>query len=218
MSQELLDANFNSLSTGDFILVLHIIAGKIAIHPSFTGPLPEYVSGAEKIMELAEQLFVLDRAAAGRDKDKMAEKKALRAESEQRLAFNANHLVMLSQHRNDPELLLNAGYELKQHKNYNKNASIPLPEMPTKFTVKNGSVPGTVIAKINRSQKFGSIELQCAEADPLAEVSWRMIDMFYQCRMEGKGLESVKRYYFRARYHNAGGIGPWSAIVTLVVL
>ncbi|HBG06744.1 MAG: hypothetical protein A2075_14615 [Geobacteraceae bacterium GWC2_58_44] len=217
MSQDILDTNFSGLSTGDFILLMHIFADKIAVHPSFTGPCPEYVSGSEKLMHLAEQLFVLDRAAAGHDKDKMAEKKALRAESEQRLTFNANHLVMLSQHRKEPELLLNAGYELK-HKSYSRSTSIPLPGVPTKFTVKNGSVPGTVIATVNRPQNFRSVELQYTEADPLAEASWRSMEIFYQCRMERKGLDSVKKYHFRARYQNAAGTGPWSAIVTLVVV
>lgn len=217
MSQEILDSNFSMLSTGDFILTLHSIADKVAGHPSFTGPCPEYVSGSEKLMQLAERLFVLDQAAAGGDKDKTAEKKALRAESEQCLAFNASHLVMLSLHRKEPELLHHAGYEFK-HKSYNRNPSSTLPDMPTRFTVKNGPVSGTVLASINRSPNVGSIELQFTEADPLVEGSWRTIGMFYKCRMQGKGLDSIKKYHFRARYHNAVGTGPWSAVVTHVVL
>jgi len=213
----MLDTNYSGLSTGDFIMRMVTVAEKMEGHACFPDDCPEYVTRQEKLLKLADRLRVLDDAVAGGDTQKAAEKKALRAESEQCLIFNAQHIVMLSMHRKDPQLLLNAGYDLKQ-KSYNRKAENVLPNMPAKFFVKNGKVSGSILATVNRAQNVGSIELQVTDGDPLDESSWKTMPMFYHCRMEVTGLEPVKKYHFRTRYHNSGGFGPWSLVVALVVI
>lgn len=215
----MLDTNFGGLSTGAFILRMKAVADTIENHPYFAGDCPEYVSKSDKLRQLIELLAVADRhAAEDGGKKQKAQKKAVRAESEQRLTFNAHHLTMLALHRKEPEMMLNAGYELKQKNSYHRNINLGVPEKPERFSVKNGPVSGTAIATISRPQVLGSILVQITEADPLVESSWRDLEKFYTCRMEMKGLDPVKKCHFRARYENAGGIGPWSSVVTLVVI
>lgn len=217
MGQDYLSTNYNGLSNGEFIFHVTTQAVIIDGHAYFTGPCPDYVSGASTLTALAEQLAAADRAAAGRDTNKLAEMKAIRADLEQRMDFNANHIVMLALTRKEPEQIHTFGYEPKQ-KSLHRIAKVAFPEKVKKITAKNGAVSGTAIISINRPTLFGSIELQICDGEPGDESSWRMVDIFYKCRMELKDLEPVKRYYFRARYKNAAGTGPWSEIVSLVVV
>jgi len=216
MSQEILDTNFTKLSHGDYILMLYTLADKLEGHLAFQD-LPEHVPGPPRFRDYAEQLTKAVEAAKYGDKHKGAERDELRARSQQDITFAAQHAVMVSVHRNDPSMLANIGLEQKQ-RTYTRTPTIGIPGMPSKLTVKNGSAPGTVIASVNREPGAGSIEVQYTEADPAIEAFWKSAGMFYQCRMEVKGLESVKRYHFKVRYHGSSGAGPWSAIVNLVVI
>ena len=131
---------------------------------------------------------------------------------------SAYHVVMVSLHRKDPSVLLNTGWDLKHRASYNKSPNTGKLTVPSKFTVKHGTVSGTVVATVNRAQTAASVELQVTDGDPSLEASWKGLGMFFQCRMEAKGLEPARRYHFRARYQSAGATGPWSQHVSLIVI
>ena len=156
MNLDILDTNFSRFTTGDFILKISTIADKLEVHPVFQ-EFPEHVSGPVRLREIAEQLKRADDAAANHDRQKVAEKKALRAEAEQATTITAQHLVMISIHRKDPDVLLNTGFDLKQHKGYNKNTSSIGPAVPSKITAKNGPGSGTGLVTVPRGQGVASI-------------------------------------------------------------
>lgn len=217
MSLDMLDTNFSGLSSGDYILRMSIIADKLEAHPAFP-EFPEHVPGPARLRELVEQFKKALDAAANGDRQKIAEKKAIRAEGEQAQTITAYHVTMISIHRKDPTVLLNTGWELRHRAAWGKGASNSIPEAPSKFIVKHGATPGTIAASVNRAHGTASIELQATEGDPSIDSSWTLLGMFLQCRMEVKNLEPAKRYHFRARFHAAGTKGPWSQIVNLIVI
>jgi len=82
MSLDMLNTNFSGLSSGDFILRIGTIADRLEVHPAFP-EFPEHVPGPERLRELTAQYKKAVDEAANGDRQKVAEKKALRLEMEQ---------------------------------------------------------------------------------------------------------------------------------------
>ena len=213
---EIYDTNYSKLSHGEYILVLYMLAEKLRDHIAFQN-LPEHVPGSPKFLDYAEQMKIAVEEAKSRDVNKGARRDWLRARSQQDITFVGQHVVMVATHRNDPTILEGTGLKLKT-RSYTKTQHSDRPDRPDKLKVTNGKDPGTVVALVSRVPGPGGIELHWTDGDPADESSWRNAGMFYQCRIELKGLDSVKRYYFRVRYHTTSGVGPWSAIMDLVVV
>lgn len=215
MALDLLEHNFSGRSPGDFILTILTIADKVEVHPHLQ-VLPEHVAGAPRLRELAGGYKKARDAAANHDSEKMAEQLAAREECQSAASIMAYHISMISVYKKDPTVLHNTGYELKQRAVYSKNSSIP--PMPTKFTVRHGGVSGAAVVTVNKEQSAASMELELSEETPPTESSFRPGGLLFKCRSELTGLEPTKRYHFRIRYRGAGGIGPWSHIVTLIMI
>lgn len=216
MSLDLLDTNLSGPSNGDFIL-RRTIADKLEVHLGFR-EFPEHVPGPARLRELTEQFKKAVDAAANHELQMVAEKKAIRAETEQAQSITAYHVVMVSIYKKDPNVLLNTGWELKRRTAWGKNASSGNLAAPSTFKVKHGTVSGTVIATVNRAQGTASTELQMTEGDPSVESLWSSLGRFSQRRIKAKSLELTKRIHFRARFHRAGAVGPWSPIVSLIII
>jgi hypothetical protein len=213
---ELLETNFTGLSINDFIVKLHHIADRLETHPAFKDEQPEYVTKSPRLRQMADELGKACDAAAGGDRDRSAEKKALLAAGQLGLSMNANHIVMLSLARNDPGILANCGYELKQRSG-SKQVSNLLDLSPEVFA-KHGSVSGVVIVLAKRKKSTASVELQMTDQDPTVETSWSSQGMYTKSRIELKGLEPTKRLHLRARYHEDGSAGRWSSPASIIVL
>lgn len=212
---ELLETNFTG-SINDFIAKMQYIADKIEFHEAFKMEVPEYVTKSPKLRQMAEELGKARDAAAGGDRDRTAEKKALLAAGQLALAMNAHHIGMLSLARNDQGMLANCGYELKQ-----RGSSKQLPNLLDLFPevfVKHGSASGVVVVMVKRIKSTANIELRMTDQDPTVEASWGSKGMHTKSRIELKGLEPAKRVHFRARYHEDGNAGPWSSAVSIIVL
>jgi len=214
MSIWTLDTNFSKFSHGDFIYKMMVAADKLEVHPVFK-EFPEHVPGPVRLREIAERLMSARDAARNSDELKVAELKAVRTEAETAMNVTAHHLVMISIHLKDPDVLLNTGFDSKPPRTY-KRLSSKVPAPLSKFEVKNGPVSGTVIVTVNGVIGTGGIELQVMEIYPVQDSSWKTVGVFFLCRFEFN-LEPVKKYNFRARYHNAGGASEWTPIVSLTV-
>jgi len=215
---ELLDANFTGLSINDFIVRMHFVADKLEQHPAFQEDnLPEYLAKPPKLRQIAEALGQARDAAAGGDRGKIADKKALRDVGQLALSMNGQHVTMLSLHRNDPSLLHNAGYDQKQHKT-NVRYAASLLDLTPGLEVKHGPVSGSITVIAKRLKQTATIELQSTDQDPATETSWSSQGIHSKSRIELKALKPANRYHFRARYHADGRTGPWSSTVSIIVL
>lgn len=206
------DTNFSKLTDGDLFQKTISFAETVKDHPAFQN-LQEHVPGYDRFMTLADMLRNASEAARYGDKLKAEERDKIREEILRSFTFAGQHVIMVAAHRNDPTLL-NIGLEQRQR--VYRTAQHSLPGPPAKLFVKNGS-PGVVVAMVNRDREMASVELQITE-NTGNDSSWKTVDKYYTCKMEVRGLEPVKRYYFRARYHNSVGVGPWSPVVNLVVV
>jgi hypothetical protein len=216
MIMEILDLNFSGLSTAEFIFKVTHISDKLDVHPFFNA-YPEHVAGPDRLREIVEQLKKLNDAASNRDVVKVAEMKAFRAEAEQQTAITGLHLIMVAIFKKDLSLLHNTGFDRKQHRTYTKSQTSSTSAAPKKISAKNGFDPGTVTIMVSRPQGVASIELWYTNGDPTDESSWKSLRDQLQCRIELKGLESVSRYHFKARYRNGDATSPWSATIPLIV-
>lgn len=209
-----LETNLKWLSDGDFVLKLRYVAGVFDSHPAYQIGLPAWIHGAQQLREHAD---LMNEAieAANRDKSKEVEIAAAREKCARSLNFAVQYVTMFADHQKDPKLLENLGLEFK-HKIYAKEKK--LPEMPTKLVVRNEKGVGDIVIFTNSGfgQKGGT-EVQINERNPADEVSWKTYDHYFKCKIEIKGLEPVKKYYFRVRFKNGAGYGPWSEVVSLVV-
>ena len=212
---DILEANYTDFPVNDFIVEMQHAADKQETHEAFQGQLPEYVTKAARLREIADELGKARDAAAGGDRDRSAEKKALLAAGQLALSMNANHITMLSLARNNPGLLANCGYELKQK---SSNKSVNLLDFAPEVFAKHGNVSGALVVMAKRAKSSANIELQVTDQDPTIEASWRSLGMYNRSRIELKGLEPAKKLYFRARYHEDGNVGNWSSPVCIIVL
>lgn len=215
MKGETLETDLKFLSHGDFVVRLKNFAVTLEGHPALQNA-PPCVPGPLHFRDYADRLTIAIAAAANGDKQKEKEREALREEAQRSLTFTGQFIVMFSTYSKDPTMLQTSGLELKQ-RTHSRAPLNSLPRQATKFTATNGEAPGTAILTVNKEPHMGSVELQATSADPNIEAEWYTLVKSYTCRTEAKGLDSVKRYYFRARFENALGVGPWSHIVSLIV-
>lgn len=213
---DLLEANFSYLSSAGFILKVGTIADLLAVHPAFQ-VFPEHVPDPARLRQQMEAFKDAVNASANGDRQKVAERKILRAALEQSTTIIAQHLIMVAIYRNDLTLLQNTGYELK-HRNHGKNSDSNVLAAPSQFRVKRGADSGVVIAYANRGPGVASFELQVTEGEPLLDSTWKTLALYATCRMLVKDLEPGKKYTFRVRSLGAAGQSPWSSTVTLIVI
>ena len=206
------------LPINDLIVTIDHMADKAESHIAFQGEVPEYVSKSPRLREISSGLGQARDAAAGHDRNANADKKSKIAAGLLAVSMNAQHITMLSLNRNDPGLLLNAGFELKQQKSGAKSAPNLLDLVPEVFAKHTPNVSGGITLMVKREKQNASIELQMTDQDPNLEASWVSQGMFTRSRIELKGQEPAKKIYFRARYHEDGNSGRWSSVVGIIVL
>ena len=202
----------------DLIVFTNHVAEKGETHVAFQGPVSDYVTLPHKLREIADALGVARDAASGHDDNKMAEQKALMETVIKALDRNSYHIVLLSDHRKDPSILLNAGYELRPPKI--SKAKLNLLDMIPVLNVKHlEGVGGALLIILKRAKNIASVELQMTET-PDDEASWKRVSEgnYSRSRIELRGYEPTRRIYFRARYHEAGAVGSWCPPVSIIVL
>jgi len=217
---ELLVAHFQDLGINDFIALILTHAAKVDAHPALKDGVPEYFTMGEKLRTLAGNLAQWRDAAATGNRDAKAKKQEVWDAGKLALAMNLQHFTMLSLHRNDPSILNDTGFELKQKQQTSKPSVNLLAEIPV-VTLKHaqstsGPISGAITVVLSRP-KNAPCELQMSY-DPSNESSWGGQGIHQKARIEYSGLEPASRVSFRARLHVDGKTGPWSQFATIIVL
>jgi hypothetical protein len=201
----------------DLIIFTYHAAEKGQNHVAFQGPLADYVTSPPKLKGFADALGVARDAASGHDVDRMAEQKTLMDEVILALDHNSYHIILLSDHHKDPSMLLNAGYEMKPPRT---KVKLNLLDMVPGLQLKHlAGVAGALLVHLARAKNNAGVELQVTQT-PDDEASWKRVSegIYNRSRFEIRGLEQTRRLYFRARYHEGGGVGSWCPPVCIIVL
>lgn len=216
MAREYFDLNFKDVNNPNFIIYLGGIADALEVHLGYQN-LPEEVPNAGKFRDVASRLTEAVKAAQYGDSQKKAERDAIRLEGEEASVALANWAVIKYLAKKDPSLLANLGIASK--KPIAKNANQASVTAPPNVKATHGKLSGTVLLRSGKVAGSASMEVQFCQGDPMLEESWSAGEHFPHCsHMELKGLEPGKMYYFRVRCLGNNGHGPWSAIVSLMVI
>lgn len=214
MSVDRFDVSFlNTATDAELITFSKRFGESIKDHEAFQNQ-GKHVPGNERFMFHADTLFVVSTKAQDGGKLVKEEKERVRERIIKDFIYACQHMVMYADYHDNPKLLENPVFKLKQRAHGKTNQS--LPEMPSKLTAKQEGPPGTVVITVSKCLGQGSIEIQITD-NPNDEASWRSQERSYTCKTILNGLEEVKRYYVRARYHNSVGYGPWSQIISFVL-
>lgn len=214
-----IDRSYQNESVNDLIATLKNAGKKQKDHVAFKERLPEYVTEPAVLDGLATNLEVARDAAAGHDTFRVAELKALMSQTVMVLDNNADHVVKLSRHRNDPSILLESGYNLKPE-TVTVKEKMKLRDLVPELSAKHvQNVPGAIVAILKLATSKAAVELQMTET-PDEETSWKGVGQgtYSRSRIEIRELEPAKKVYLRARYHQDGGVGRWSQAVCIIVL
>ena len=156
-------------------------------------------------------------AAEGGDRYKIAERDALRPTTELAPTMMVQWAVIRSVRENDASLVGSLGLQPKTLSA--RGSVVTTVTAPVNITAKHGKNPGTVLISTSKVSKSLTYEVGICQGDPSQEESWSTVGPFDHCRnIELTGLEPGKVYYFRVRCFGAGGLSPWSAIISLRIL
>jgi len=204
------------LQLGHFVVGL---ADAFEKHPGHQGPgaFPPPLPQLDELRQVGNNHIAVTKAAEGGDRYQAAARDALRPTTELCPTILINWAVMRSVRENNPSLIANLGLQPKIPA---AKASLPaLVTAPQNVTVKHGRDEGSVLLSTSKVPKGLTYHVGVCCENPSLEESWSLLGPFNRCRnMELTGLEPGKVYYFRVRCYGAGGLSPWSAIVSLRVL
>ena len=203
------------LELGHFVVGL---ADAIAVHPQYqdSGSIPAPLLKPDQLRQIGLNHIAATKAADGHDRYLVAARDALRPTTELHPTMFVQWAVIRSVAENDPGMIAGLGL---QPKIVSAKSSAPVAvTTPQNVKAKHGGT-GTVIITTNKVPKSLTYEVGICQGDPSLEESWSTVGPFNGCRnMELHGLEPGKLYYFRVRCFGAGGLSPWSAIISLRVL
>jgi len=194
------------------------LADAVAVHPGYQQDFPSTVPDSKELKETGTHYNVLSNSAKSGDSGKRAERDAFRPKAVQSAALLLTWAAMRSIRENDPSLIANLGVAPKK-KGRTRSKNHALVEAPKEVQVKHSQVSGKVILNVSKVKGSATYLIQACQGDPTREESWSLEWPSTNCRgIELTGLEPGKLYHFRVRCFGHAGHGPWSSIVSLMVI
>ena len=208
------DRNYENQPVNNLIVTMGHCGAKQKDHLAFKENVPEYVTLPPGLTDLADKM-----GSARDDKNMAVELKTLMGLSVSALNNNADHVVKFARHRNDPGLLLNAGYDLRPEGPVVKDRIKLLDLVPEISARHIPGVLGGILVILKLAKNKAITELQITET-PDVEESWQRVDegIYNKTRIEVRGLQPTKRKFLRARYHEGGSVGRWTAPISIIIL
>jgi len=206
---------FSPLSESDFHTKAGTIVNALRNNPDFPEPWPAQVPSFAQLEAAYNAYQDALHAAANRDRTKIAERDASRADLEAKLKALAPYLEMVAQ--GDTTKLMRTGYGLRKDPVRGVNADPP--PAPAGFTAKHGKLTGSVILHGASVQGAASYEASHTEGNPSDEASWQDDGTFAGCNhIDLAGLTPGKTHWFRIRAINSNGNGAWTDPASLIVV
>ena len=208
--------NLRGLAPTDFIFKVENFTYALEAHPVFSLS-PEHVPGFATIRDWLAQYKVAVVEAEKGGTDRKAQRDDLREKIQQGVEIQGQHMVMVALHRKDMSLLDTVGLDQKHH-SYPKNTRVWNPSDLPRITVSRGHETRTALVTVSKINGAPGIQLQHSTGDPADESSYIDLGPFPDHRIRLADLETLKNHHFRARYIRGTVVGPWSQIVSVVII
>lgn len=149
--------------------------------------------------------------ASDGDKTKIALRNSLRAALTADLKKLAQYIEMKAE--GDVTMLESSGFELTKVPASAGNDPLPA---PANLRLRNGELPGVIIARCGAVKTAASYQTYICSSDPGVEQNWSQACVTKGCRrIEIEGLTPGALYYVRVRAIGKGGPGAWSGVESI---
>lgn len=218
--------NLRKLSHTEFYLMLLNIAECCETHHFFKDNWQTFVPGPADFRAYAAKSKELSVGADRGDREMKAQRDESREVAQMKVEVAVKYMTIRAVEQNSPTLLHGTGIPLKETK-HPRTSTKALFEtsLPIVLSVgyrKNaiGFDSGVAILKGKHVRRGGPYLLQICKGEPVSEESWYSPGGHYKSCNEIvlTGLEPANRYYFRIRTDGPEGPGPWSQVVSLIIL
>jgi hypothetical protein len=214
----LFDVDLRTLPPLPFANKVISFTDALAVHPGFQDPLPPPLAGAAEIKAMATDYLGLANAVAAGNLTQKTARDALRPQVEVHTIMALQWAVMRSIRENNPSLIQNLVFDHKKPAAPRSHVH-PLVAAPVNVVATHGPVSGTVFINTGKVKGATTYHVYGCQGDPSVEASWAEVGKSTGCRnIELRGLEPGKVYHFRVNCFGAAGHGPWSSIVSLMVI
>ena len=194
------------------------VANAIAIHPGYQDAFPPTIPNAKELLETGNHYSALITAVSMGDRGKIAERDAFRIKAVQQLMITLIWTGMRALREDNPSLTMNIGVPPKKNA-LSRSAAHVTTGTPKGIQIRHGAESGSVIIDLPKVNGAVIYKAQACQGDPSKEESWSQEWPSTKCKgITVSGLEPGEIYYFRMRCFGRAGNGPWSAIISLMVI
>jgi hypothetical protein len=216
MHVDQLDTNLRDLTHSEVMLTVGNTTDFLIDHYFFKDNWPTYLTHPTQLKEDLRAYHGVVQAVQT-DGGKKNQKEREERFNNIQVTFDlfGQYVVMRSISENKPSFLEEIPLKLKTRLSRGPSKTVQL-AAPI-VALKHGQ-PKSILVSYNKVSGAGSNEIQICTGAPNDEASWRTVGTYSQCRVEVPGLEPGSRVHVRVRCHGTGTPGPWSEVVSIIVL
>jgi len=210
------DYNFSHLSPAEFFMTGGNFADSLLNHEYFSKHWADFVTHPQQLkvmLDAYKEAHLAWEADGGKKKQKERDDK--RHDVHVSVVLMGQLCVMMSVHEKNPALLDTVALKRKAPivRSSSKTVSLIAPVV----SLKHGD-SGTIIVICNKVPGAGSNEIQVCLGNPNDEAAWATAGTYKGCRVTISGYEPGAKLYVRVRCHGTGVPGPFSQVVSIIVL
>lgn len=198
----------NDLAVIDSALLMHT---SLSNNAAFLEKYPFMVDKLTRLKETTDTFRDAYHEALTKDIVKVERRKSKREDLNSAMGTVGQFVVAAA--GDDASLLNGTGIETRRKRNANSHAEL---QAPFNFTVRHGTIRGTMVGKVSKLEGAGGFEVWVSEIDPTLEEGWKIWASFVGCTMEMSGFQPGKNYSFRVRGISSTTKGPWSPVISLI--
>jgi len=214
-----IETNFRKQSFPEYYATLLLFADRLDANELYNTDRPAHIPSGDKYREHVATMKELGVGAERGDSLLKEQRQEVRNLSEIDMDASVSYIRTIAISKRAPSILLTLGLPGKDTKRSHKRRTKLQAEIYA--TVRHlKDTPGAIVIGASRPRDTGPYLLNLCKGEPVSEESWYNPGGHYKnCRrIVIKGLEPANRYYVRMRTDGPEGPGPWSQVVSIIVL
>jgi hypothetical protein len=203
--------NFVSLSDEAAMAQVEVTAAAFEKDPTLLEGWPSDIIAPAEVKAISERLRAARNEARKGGKDRIEFRNSIRAE------LNLGYSKVVRQVEvmaiRDPQIIMAVGLEERKVRGNGNGPAMP------KIRLSYGIHPGLILISAHRLLGASAYCVEYTYGDPLVEANWQPGCTLPRCtHLPVDNLQQGQRCYFRMRGIWASGPGPWSAVISIIVI